>query len=98
MDNPQAQIQKALKLAKAAGLDPVSLEALEETLTIQSLERSGAGQLAIDIAQLSRDSRERIATLANFANNQMADIAQRGASGVMALSDSEWDALLEEED
>lgn len=88
------QIEKLITQAQAAGLDPVSAQALREALIANSLDLGAAGKLAVDILQLANATQARIEGFTAFWDSFSTGVMDKGKSALLAMSDSEWNELL----
>lgn len=88
------QIQSLLTQAQNAGLDRVSLEALRETLLVQSANLTAEQRFNLELMQLPTDTQERVTSFTDNYSSLSADIMDKGKAGLMALSQEEWDALV----
>lgn len=91
------QIQSLLTQAQNAGLDKVSLEALRETLLVQSANLTPEQRFNLELMQMPTDTQERVTSFADSYSSLSADVMSKGAAGLMAMSDEEWDKLIGQE-
>lgn len=89
-----AQIQALLNDARNAGLDADEIRALEWALVDRAAELDGATRL--DMALMLADEREQQAaeTFMQDVANQRKEAMQRGVEALNAMTDDEWERLI----
>lgn len=87
------QIQSLLTQAQLAGLDRADLDALQETLMMQSADLTAEQRFNLELMQTPEDTQERVTAFTEGYSKLSAGIMSKGKSALMAMSDEEWERL-----
>lgn len=91
----QSQIQQLLDMARAGGLSEFEIDGLEEELLFRAAELDGAQRAELYLIELGEDARHMDGFIE--ANTTLGrGLLQRGAAALEAVSDDEWERLVEE--
>ena len=92
------QLNSILDLARRSGLDVHAVEALAEALVARDVisGMDGGQRLATEIAQLKKQSRDRIESLTTMIVEQGRRRVARAEKTLDDISDSEWDRLVKD--